>query len=113
MMFDELYCFLIHDKQLYVPGIGIFLLERKAARTDFLNKCVHPPTYTVSFQSSSQSSSKKIFSWLANALNISDRDAVIQFNEFAFDLKKKIDEGNIIKLKGVGTLEKQIDEIKF
>ena len=105
-MFTELYCFLIRHKQLYVPGIGIFLLGRKAARTDFLNKCIHAPAYSVSFQNSGQSSSKKIFNWLASALNISDRDAVIRFNEFAFDLKKKIDEGNMIKWKGVGMLGK-------
>lgn len=114
MMFVELYCFLIHHKQLYVPGIGTFLLERKPAKADFLNKCVHAPVYSVSFQTSGNSSSKKIFSWLADALNISDRDAVIRFNEFAFDLKKKIDEGNRIQWKGVGTLGKgQNNEIQF
>ena len=112
-MFEELYCFLIYHKELNVPGIGTFLLERKSARADFLNKCVHAPSYSVSFQNSGQSSLKKIFSWLANALNISDRDAVIQFNEFAFDLKKKIDEGNMIRWKGIGILEKQNNEIKF
>ena len=113
MMFTELYCFLIRHKQLYIPGIGNFLLEKKAAKADFLNKCIHPAAYSISFQNSGQSSSKKIYSWLANVLNISDRDAVIRFNEFTFDLKKKIDEGNIIKWKGVGTLEKTNEQIKF
>lgn len=113
MMFAELYCFLIYHKQLNVPGIGTFLVDRKPAKLDFLNRCVNPPVYTISFQASSQSTTNKLFSWLADEWNISDRDAVIRFNEFAFDLKKKIDEGNIIEWKGVGTLEKKDNQVNF
>lgn len=112
-MYAELYCFLISHKELNVPGIGTFLLEKKSARADFLNKCVHPPVYCFSFQTLNNSPSKKLFSWLADALNISDRDAVVRFNDFAFDLKKKIDEGSIVKWKGVGILEKKENQIKF
>jgi len=38
---------------------------------------------------------------------------VIRFNEFAFDLKKKMDEGSIIKWKGIGTLEKKENRVNF
>ena len=112
-MYAELYCFLIRHKELNVPGIGTFLLERKAARADFLNKCIHAPVHSISLLNSNVAASKKVFSWLSRSLNISERDAVIRFNEFAFDLKKKIDEGSIIKWKGVGSLEKIENQINF
>ena len=112
-MYAELYCFLIAHKELNVPGIGTFLLERKPARIDFLNKCVQAPVHFISFNSSNQSPSKKLFSWLADAFNISDRDAVVRFNDFSFALKKKIEEGSIVKWKGVGVLEKKDDQINF
>ena len=112
-MFAELYCFLIQHKQLNVPGIGTFLLEKKPSRIDFVNKLVQPPAYCISFQTSNQASSNKLFSWLASSLSISDRDAVVRFNDFAFELKKKIDEGSIVKWTGVGTLEKKDELIKF
>ena len=113
MMFEELYCFLIEHKQLNVPGVGTFLLERTPAKTDFLNKCVHPPTYNFSFLTQAGNTSKKIFLWLSGAFDISERDAVVRFNDFAFDLKRKLDEGNKVNWKGVGTLEKKNNEIKF
>jgi hypothetical protein len=112
-MYAELYSFLIQHKQLHVPGVGTFLLQRKSAQADFLNKCIHAPSYSFSFQTAEQVSSKKIFSWLADALNISDRDAVVRLNDFGFDLKKKLDEGNIVNWKGVGTLEKQNNLVRF
>ena len=113
MMYDELYCFLIQHKHLSVPGIGTFLLQRRPSQADFLNKCIHAPSYTISFRLTEQNPSTKFFSWLAEALNISDRDAVVRFNDFAFDLKKKIEEGNTIKWNGVGALEKQNNGIRF
>ncbi|MFI5133023.1 MAG: hypothetical protein ACHQEB_01740 [Chitinophagales bacterium] len=114
MMYDELYQFLIQHKQLDVPGVGTFLLQRKPAEADFINKCIYPPAYTVALQQGVSSPSKEIFAWLSAALNISDREAIVRFNDFAFDLKKQIAGGSEIKWSGVGTLVSgQGGEIKF
>ena len=114
MMYTELYQYLIQYKQLAVPGIGTFLLERKPAEADFPGRIINPPAYIIVLQPTVNSSSKKLFSWLAFALNISDRDAVIRFNDFAFDLKQKISSGDIVKWTGIGTLSKgPAGDIKF
>ena len=114
MMYKELYQYLIQYKQLAVPGIGTFLLERKPAEADFPGRIINPPVYTIALQPTVNSSSKNFFSWLASALNISDRDAVIRFNDFAFDLKQKISSGCVIKWSGIGTLSKGVaGEIRF
>ncbi len=109
MMYAELYQYLIQYKQLPVPGIGTFLLERKPAALDFASKKIYPPSYTLALNPGSYLPGQRFFSWLANALGISNREAIFRFNDFAFDLKKQISEGSVINWKGVGTLNKGLD----
>lgn len=113
-MFSTLYQYLIQYKQLPVPGIGTFLLERQPAVIRFTDKMVDPPSYTFALQTMDYAASKNFFTWLSNMLEIAERDAIVRFNDFAFDLKKNIDEGNIITWQGVGVLSKGFGrEIKF
>jgi len=113
-MYAELYRFLILHKNLSIPDIGTFSLIRQPARGDFPNRIIDPPAYTFSFQPDTNSSSKKFFSWLSAVLLISDRQAIVRFNDFAYDLKRKIQTGEIIDWQRVGTLSKDLaGEIKF
>ena len=89
-MYTALYQYLLQHKQLLVPGVGTFLLNRKTATNNFSEKQIYPPSYSVVMQSGSNSPSKQFYNWLGYALSISDSDAVIRFNDFAFDLKKII-----------------------
>ena len=114
MMYAELYRYLLLNKKLPVPGIGTFLLERKPAETDFLNRQIKAPVYSISFSTAFDTGTKNFFNWLGNALAISDRDAVIRFNDFAFDIKKQISEGATIHWNGIGAISKGLaGEIKF
>ena len=113
-MYPELYQYLLLNKQLPVPGIGTFSLERTPARIDFPNKLMYPPAYHFSLQENAVSPSRIFFNWLGKALHVSDRDAIIRFNDFSFDMKKQIGEGDIINWNGVGTIKKGLaGEIKF
>ena len=103
-MYDELYRLFILNKELSIPGIGNFSLNRKPAEANFLDKVVYPPGYYVSFTKDASTPSKNFFYSLAELLNLSDRDAVVRFNDFAFDLRKKIAAGNEIIWEGIGTL---------
>ncbi|MEI9912027.1 MAG: hypothetical protein WDO71_21700 [Bacteroidota bacterium] len=40
-MYQELYAYLILHRQLNVPGIGTFLVERKPAETEFTHKQIN------------------------------------------------------------------------
>jgi hypothetical protein len=114
MMYAELYQYLLQYKQLPVPGIGTFLLDRKPAAIDFPNRMVNAPVYSIALQSAQSSLSKRFFNWLGYALNISEREAVVKFNDFAFSLKKQIGEGDVVNWSGVGTLSKGLGgDIKF
>jgi hypothetical protein len=114
MMYGELYQYFIQHKQLNVPGIGIFMLERKPATTDFPNKIIHPPVFTISLHHGSTNPPRNFFTWLSQALQVNDRDAVIRFNDFAFEMKRRISAGDKIKWEGVGTLSSGLaGEIRF
>ena len=114
MMYAELYQYLIQHKQLLVPGIGTFLVERIPAAVNFPERKIEPPVYGVSLQPVSNSPSKKFFIWLGAALQVSDREAVIRYNDFAFDLKNQLSGGDIVNWNGVGQLSKGLaGDIKF
>jgi hypothetical protein len=113
-MYAELYRFLILHKELSIPNIGTFSLIKRAAAGDFPNRKIEPPSYTFSFQTATNLPSKKFYNWLSNALLVSDREAIVRFNDFAFDLKRKIGEGETINWNGIGTLGKELGgDIKF
>jgi len=113
-MFEQINEYLIFHKRVSVPGIGTFLIERKPAEADFPNRKILAPGYNISLNTESNTASKKFFAWLAAALNTTERDAVVRFNDFAFDLKKQIDSGAIIKWIGIGTLSNGLGgAIKF
>lgn len=103
-MYDELYQLLILNKELIVPGIGNFLVNRKPAEANFLEKLIHPSLYSIELQKESGTPSKNFFFNLGELLNISGNDAIVRFNDFVLDLKQKITSGNDIHWKGVGTL---------
>ncbi|MGK2862958.1 MAG: hypothetical protein ACSLE0_13570 [Chitinophagaceae bacterium] len=114
MMYGELYQYFILHKQLNIPGIGTFFLERKPASIDFVNKIADPPFYTIALHHGNSDSSKNILGWLAATLNISERDALNRFNDFALDLKNKVLSGDQLQWSGIGTLSKGMaGEIRF
>ena len=114
MMYAALYQYFIQHNRLAVPGVGTFLLERKPAVNDFVNKQIDPPAYSVALQPSVDPPSINFFKWLAGALHISDHEAIIRFNDFVFETKKQITDGDTIDWQGVGTIRKGLaGEMKF
>jgi hypothetical protein len=114
MMYAELYQYLLQHKKLPVPGIGTFLLERKPATADFPSRLIHAPVYAVSLSEAAQQPNTHFFKWLGQALNISERDAVISFNDFSFGVKNNLSEGGSINWNGVGVLNKGLaGEVKL
>ena len=113
-MYAELYQYLISYKQVALPGIGTFSLERKPAENDFSNKRINPPVYSVNLHFPAKTPSSKFYQWLSGVLNIPESNAVNAFNDFALDMKSKIGNGETIDWNGVGTLSRGLaGEIKF
>jgi hypothetical protein len=105
-MYGELYQYLILHRQLNLPGIGRLCIEKKPARFDVADKVINPPAFSIALQHDNSNPPKNFFNWLALKLGISDREAVIRFNNFLFDLKKQLSAGNKLEWEGVGTISK-------
>jgi hypothetical protein len=105
-MYSALYQYLLQHKNLPVPGIGTFLLERKPALSDFANRKIHPPTYTIALNETVSPVHSSFYNWIGALINVPARDAVLRFNDFVYDVKKQIGEGDEISWNGVGTLSK-------
>lgn len=113
-MYGELYQYLVLHKQLPLPGIGTFLLERKPADIDFASKLINPPAYSVSLHHGHMAPIKKMISWLAAVLQVSEQEASSRFTGFITDMKNKLTEGTKLEWNGIGTLTKGLaGEIRF
>jgi hypothetical protein len=113
-MYQHLHEYLVLNKQLSVPGIGTFFLERKPAGTDLIHRRINPPAYTITLHHSSATPAKKFFYWLAEKLNIHYNEAIVRFNGFAFDLKNRVTSGDKVIWDNVGILTKGMaGELKF
>ena len=106
MMYKELFQFLLLHKELPVPGIGTFLLERSSASVDFPNKQITAPAYQVTLKPGAEPPGKSFFNKLSGLLHQSSRDTVLQFNDFVFELKKQVMDNAIVDWNGIGSLQK-------
>jgi nucleoid DNA-binding protein len=113
-MFNELYQYLVLHRQVNLPGVGVFQLERKPADLDFANKVVNPPYYTVALHHGNESIPAKQINWFADILGIPDTDVPDRISAFTAHLKNEILNGKRTQWTGIGTLSKGLaGEIRF
>ncbi|RYY61987.1 MAG: hypothetical protein EOO05_04430 [Chitinophagaceae bacterium] len=113
-MYKELYQYFLLHRELQLPGIGTFLLERQPAEIDIANREIVAPVYSVALHHGHVSSSRKLYQWLASVYQIGESDAVVRFNDFVFDTRKKILDGKRLDWSGFGTLSRGLaGEIRF
>ncbi|MBS1632745.1 MAG: hypothetical protein JST10_09245, partial [Bacteroidetes bacterium] len=103
-MYNELYQIFILDKELKIPGIGNFILTRKPAEANFLEKAINPPVYSISLDKETGVPVKSFYSGLAGLLHTDDKEATTRFNDFVSDLKQKFMAGKKIEWPGIGIL---------
>jgi nucleoid DNA-binding protein len=114
VMYRELYQYLILHKQLNLPGIGTFSVEKRPEDFDIADKIVRSPAFTITLLAASNIPPKNFFTWLGSKLSITEREAVIRFNDFLFELNKQFSSGNKLEWSGVGTLSKGLaGDIRF
>ena len=114
MMFQTLYLFLIRNKQLCLPEIGVISLQLQPAKTKFIDRSVLPPGYSFRFSIMDQASTNKLTNWIAHELNISETEAIARFNDFVYEIKKQLQEGKEVVWNGVGKFSKGLmNEIEF
>jgi len=122
-MYEVLYKFLVKYKTLDLPGIGTVILRVQPSQSRFVDQSFLPPKYFVAFEqdravadvdSHGQSAmtqkriapSRKLFSWLAVNYGVTEREAIVRFNDFVIELRKELGAGKTIAWRGIGNLQK-------
>jgi hypothetical protein len=113
-MNNVLVSYLLQHKSISIPGLGSMYIERIPAQTDFVNRRILPPDYHFRFDKYFDAPDKDFFTYLAKQQNIADYEAIKWYNEWAYELRSKLREGQVIEWAGIGTLKKDISgEIIF
>lgn len=113
-MFHHLYKYFVLNRQLSIPGIGVFVLEREVAKVDVVHDTIHAPLPVVRFRTHGAQMDNSFYGYLAKELGIEVLDAIQKYHDFATDLKNEVQEKKWIELPNLGILTQGVkDEIKF
>jgi nucleoid DNA-binding protein len=113
-MNNVLVSYLLQHKSISIPGLGSMYIERIPAQTDFVNRRILPPDYHFRFDKYFDAPDKDFFTYLAKQQNIADYEAIKWYNEWAYELRSKLREGQEVEWEGIGILKKDISgEIVF
>jgi hypothetical protein len=113
-MFDLLYQYFIQQGAVSLPGIGSFVLNNTVVVTDFVNKQLHPPKQTISFNGLSDTPSRALFIYIAQQQGVSEWEAIKALNDFAFRLRSDLRSGKTVLWRRVGHLSADLSgEVRF
>ncbi|MFN4315084.1 MAG: hypothetical protein ACK4E0_12360 [Chitinophagaceae bacterium] len=113
-MFGELREYLLINRQLALPGLGTLILDRRPASFDVANRQILPPTFQYEFREGAVQPARKFYQWLATDLGASERDVIVKFNDFAFDMRNRLLKGDVLDWTGVGRFKKALGgQIEF
>ncbi len=113
-MFPILNRYLFLNKSIPVPGLGSICLETMPATIDASTRCLIPPVYQFRFDKFFDAPDKDFFAYLSARQQISDYEALRQYNEFAYDLRDRLNYSREAVWEGLGILKKDdMGEIQF
>ena len=113
-MYPLLYKYLSLNKEVSVPGIGVFYLDREPARLDMDLKVIHAPLSVIKLRAEQREADPQFSKFLADETNTTIDTATNNFQAFCRHLKEEVQEKKWLELPGLGTLTPGVrDEIKF
>jgi hypothetical protein len=105
-MYAILNKYLFLNKSIPVPGLGTISMESLPASIDASTRTILPPTYRFRFDKFFDSPDKDLFTYLSTQQNISDYEALRQYNDFAYSLRDKLNYFREAPWEGLGILKK-------
>jgi nucleoid DNA-binding protein len=105
-MVHLLYKYLIIHKQVAIPGVGVFYIDRKPAQHDVANKVFQSPVLNIDFRAGMAITDKEFFQFVSRENGIDEVEAVKSLHEFAHLLKQQVSTHKRVELPGMGVLIK-------
>ena len=94
--------------------MALFVWKAIPATIDASTRTILPPVYRFRFDKFSDSPDKDLFAYLSAQQNISDYEALRQYNDFAYSLRDRLNYSREASWEGLGTLIKDdMGEIHF
>jgi hypothetical protein len=113
-MYTLLNKYLFLHKSIPVPGLGTIIMESHPASIDASTRTIGPPTYRFRFDKFFDSPDKDLFAYLSAQQQISDYEALRQYNDFAYSLRDRLNYFREAPWEGLGILKKDdMGEIHF
>ena len=113
-MYAILNKYLFLKKSIPLPGLGTICMESLPATIDTSTRSILPPTYRFRFDKFFDSPDKDLFAYLSAQQNISDYEALRQYNDFTFSLRDRLNYSREVPWEGLGILIKDdMGEIHF
>jgi len=113
-MYAILNKYLFLNKSIPVPGLGTICMESLPATIDASTRTISPPVYRFRFDKFFDSPDKDLFTYLSEQQDISDYEALRQYNDFAYSLRDRLNYFREAPWEGLGMLKKDdMGEIHF
>lgn len=113
-MYTILNRYLFLHKSIPVPGLGTICMESQPATVDASTRTIMPPAYRFRFDKFADSPDKDLFNYLSSQQEISDYEALRQYNDFAYSLRDRLNYFREAPWEGLGILRKDdMGEIQF
>jgi len=108
-MFQVLNSYLFQHKSISIPGLGTIYMESLPSSVDTSAKNILPPLNYFRFDKLLDSPDRQFYSFIASQQDIADFDALRMYNDFAYDLKERINNEEHFSWDGIGVLKKDQD----
>jgi len=113
-MLQLLYKYLILNKKVSLPGIGVFYITRHPSSLDFSKKQFTAPSAEIIFKENRNEADKKLFRFIGSNQQIDEQNAIQNLNLFSAGIKEKLESVGTVQLSGIGILTKsRVGTISF
>ena len=109
-MYPLVYKYLVVNKMVSVPGIGLFSIVTKPSVLDQVNNVLQPSASFIKFSNETALADKNFFKFVAKEMGINEVEAIKGFHDFAYQLKSNIAHSDGVLLPGIGKLKKAIND---
>jgi nucleoid DNA-binding protein len=104
-MVDVLRKYLANQQQISIKGVGTISVEQLPARVDFPNQLLYPPETILHFSKLAHHD-EAFCRWLSRELQVSEIQAVNDYQSFADEMLKELNENKKMSWNGVGEFVK-------
>ncbi len=114
-MVQVLHKYIIENKKLLLPDIGLLSFENQPSITHFGSKTIHAPLQVLTINQFEQNEENNNLSrYLAKILKLSEEQAHDSFTKFCSKIKTDLNEKQLFYWPHLGTIQKdENDKIKF